>query len=45
MVPNGEIKPDAETVNLSKAYMACNEFRGVDILQFQALVLKTALDL
>ena len=45
MVPNGVIKTDAEIVNLSKAYMDCNDFRGVDNLQLQALMLKTALDL
>ena len=45
MVPNGVIKTDAETVNLSKAYMACNDFRGLDNLQLQALMLKMASDL
>ena len=45
MVPNGVIRTDAETVNLSKAYMACNDFRGIDNLQLQALMLKTASDL
>jgi len=45
MVPNGVIKSDAEIVNLSKAYMACNDFRGVDNLYLHALMLKTALDL
>ena len=45
MVPDGVIKSDAETFNLSKAYMACNDFRGVDNLQLQALMLKTVLDL
>ena len=45
MVPNGVSKTDAETVNLSKVYMACNEFRGLDNLQLQALMLKTASDL
>ena len=39
MVPNSVKKTDAEAVNLSKAYMACNDFRGVDNLQFQALML------
>ncbi len=45
MIPNGVSKADAETVDFSKAYMACNDFRGVDNLQLQALMLKTALDL
>jgi hypothetical protein len=45
MVPNGVNKTDSETVNLIKAYMACNEFRGRDNLQLQALMLKTASDL
>ncbi len=45
MVPNGVIKTDTETVNLSKAYMPCNDFRGIDNLQLQALMLKTAADL
>ena len=42
MIPNGVIKTDAETFNLGKAYMACNDFRGVDNLQLQALMLKTS---
>jgi hypothetical protein len=45
MVPNGIIKTDAETVNLSKAYMVFNDFRGLNNLQLQALMLKTASDL
>jgi hypothetical protein len=45
MVPNGVSQTDAEIINLSKAYMACNEFRGLNNLQFQALMLKTASDL
>jgi hypothetical protein len=45
MIPNGVIKSDADIVNFSKAYMACNDFRGVNNLQLQALMLKTALDL
>jgi len=45
MIPNGMPKSDADAVNLSKAYMACNDFRGVDNLQLQALMLKTALDI
>jgi len=45
MIPNGIPKPDADSVNLSKAYLACNDFRGIDILQLQALMLKTVLDL
>ena len=45
MFPNGVIIIDSENVNLSKAYMACNDFRGLDILQLQALMLKTASDL
>ncbi len=44
MVPNGASKTDAETLNLSKACLACNEFRGLDNLQLQALVLKTTSD-
>jgi hypothetical protein len=32
LVSNGVIKTDADTVNLSKAYMACNDFRGLDNL-------------
>ncbi len=45
MVPNGVSKSDAETLNLSKAYQACNKFRGLDNLQLQALMLKTTSDL
>jgi hypothetical protein len=45
MIPNGMPKSDADTINVSKAYMACNDFRGVDNLQLQALMLKTASDL
>ncbi len=45
MVPNGVNKIDAETLNLSKAYLACNQFRGLDNLQLQALMLKTTSDL
>jgi hypothetical protein len=45
MVPNGVIKIDAEKLYLSKAYMACNEFRGLDNLQLHALMLKTISDL
>ena len=45
MAPNDVIKTGAETVNLSKAYMACNDLRGIDNLQLQALGLKTASDL
>jgi hypothetical protein len=45
MVPNGVSKTDAETIILSKAYTDCNEFRGLDNLQLQALMLKTASDL
>ena len=32
MVPNGVSKTDAETINLSKAYLACDEFRDLDNL-------------
>ena len=32
-------------INLSKTYMAFNEFRGFDNLQLQALMLKTTSDL
>ena len=42
MIPNGVFKKDAEAVNLSKAYMACSNFRGIDNLQLKALMLKTA---
>ena len=45
MVPNGVSKIYADTVNISKTYMAYNDVRGVDNLQLQALMLKTALDL
>jgi hypothetical protein len=45
MVPNGVSKTDAKTINLSKAYLPCYEFRGLDNLQLQALMLKTASDL
>jgi hypothetical protein len=45
MIPNGVIKSNADTVNLSKAYISCNGFRGVDNLQLLTLMLKTALDL
>ncbi len=45
MIPNGVNKTYAETVNLSKSYMACNEFQGLDNLQLQALMLKTTSDL
>jgi hypothetical protein len=45
MVPNGVNKTDAETVNLNKASLACYEFRGLDNLQLEALMLKTTSDL
>ena len=45
MVPNGVVKSNADTVNLSKAYRACTDFRGIDNFQLQAIMLKTALDL
>ncbi len=45
MIPNDVLKSDADTVYLSKTYLVCNDFRGVDNLQLQALMLKTALDL
>ena len=45
MAPNGVNKTNAATINLSKAYMACNKFRGLDNLQLQALMIKTASDL
>jgi len=45
MVLNGVSKAYAETVDLSKAYLACYEFRGLDNLQLQALMLKTTSDL
>ena len=45
MFPNGISESDAEIFILSKAYMACNDFRGIDNLQLQALMLKTASDL
>jgi len=45
MVPNGVLKSKADTGNLTKAYMACNDFRGIDNLQLQARMIKTAFDL
>ena len=45
MVPNGVSKTAAETDNLSKAYLGCYEFQGLDNLQLPALMLKTASDL
>jgi hypothetical protein len=45
MVPNGVTQTDPEIVNLSKAYLAWYKFRGLDNLQLQALMLKTASDL
>ena len=45
MIPNGIPKSDSDSVNLSKAYLPCNDFRGVDNLQLQVLMLKTVLDL
>ncbi len=45
MVPNGVSKINAETLNLNNAYLTCNEFRGLDNLQLQALMLKTTSDL
>ncbi len=32
MIPIGMPKSNADTVNLSKAHMDCNDFRGVDNL-------------
>jgi hypothetical protein len=45
MIPNDIPKSDSDSVNLSKTYLACNDFHGVDNLQFQALMLTTVLDL
>ncbi len=45
MIPNGDSKTIAETINLNKAYLACYEFQGLDNLQLQALMLKMASDL
>ena len=45
MIPNGVSKTDPEAINLSKAYLACYEFRGLANLQLQARMLKTVSDL
>ena len=33
MILNGIPKSNSDSVNLNKAYLACNDFRGVDNLQ------------
>jgi hypothetical protein len=45
IIPSGVSKGDADNTALTKAYLACSDFRGLDNLLFHARLLKTASDL